>query len=71
MTDIVKFYPEEDSELAKVAEVNKRDYLTASVESQNKNGSINVIVSVPDGQNVLVKNVSSKKDASPRFEEVQ
>ncbi len=71
MTNVVRFYPEVDSELAKVAEANKRDYLTAAVESENKNGSVNVVVSVPDGQNVFVKNVSSKKDASPRFEEVQ
>ena len=48
MSTIVRFYPEKDSDLAKVAEANKRDYLTAAVESENKNGTINVIVSVPE-----------------------
>jgi hypothetical protein len=67
---VVKFFPVAGSDLDKTAKAKQRDSLTASVDAENADGTLDLIVSVPDGQNELVKSVSSAADASPRFEDV-
>lgn len=67
---IVRFYPADGSELKKVADELKRDYLSAAVDSENEDGTINLIVSNPLGQNERADNVPSDKSASSHFEDV-
>lgn len=66
----VKFFPEKDSALAGIAERENRESLSAAVESENEDGTINVIVNVPLGENVLVQDVSSDPKAAFHFEDV-
>ena len=66
MTHVVRYFPKKGSDLEKVAKELNRESLSAIVESENEDGTLNLIVQNPNGSNDLVKDVSEKE-----YEEVQ
>ena len=67
---VVKFFPAEDQpRLIAAMNREKREYLSAKVVKDHGKGIVDLVVNVPDASNELVEKVSSKKDASPRYEE--